>query len=80
MSLPTQLKLVKGCGYKVQVVDHLELLLERAKAGEVLELVMGYKLKDGDLEYSFTGCDNLLELVGYLERLKSITILRMDHL
>lgn len=72
-----QLKVVEA-PYNLQAVDLLEDLLERAKSGEVLELVFCAKLLGGEYEQSYTGCSDLHELIGQLERMKFLTLRRMD--
>ncbi|OHD18280.1 MAG: hypothetical protein A2Y38_18740 [Spirochaetes bacterium GWB1_59_5] len=64
--------------YNHQVVDHLETLLALAKNGEVLELIATVKYDNGLYGHSWTGCENMFELVGVLERQKLATLRRMD--
>jgi len=65
-------------GYNSQVIEHLERLLAQARSGEVFELTAITKLKSGEYESSWTGCENLVELAGHLERLKLQMLRRMD--
>jgi len=64
--------------YSHQVVETLETLLDQAKRGEITELMATTKWKDGDYTHCWTGCDNLMELVGVLERQKLTALRRMD--
>lgn len=64
--------------YNAQVVDHLTELLEEAKRGEIVEAICTAKRSDGSYDHSWTGCENLMELVGVLERQKLATLRRMD--
>jgi hypothetical protein len=64
--------------YNQQVIDHLEELLQRAKDGAIHEVVITVKTSAGMYDHSWTGCDNLFELVGFLERQKLAMLRRMD--
>ena len=64
--------------YNSQVVEYLEELLEQAKAGDIVEMVCCGKFDTGGYSLSYTGCDDLHELVGQLERMKFMTLRRMD--
>lgn len=64
--------------YNHQAVEYLQDLLERAKAGEIAEIVCCARLIGGEYENSYTGCKDLHELVGQLERMKFLTLRRMD--
>ena len=64
--------------YNKQAVDLLADLLESAKRGEIVEVVATLKCSDGTYDHSWTGCENLIELVGILERQKMNTLRRMD--
>jgi hypothetical protein len=61
-----------------QVVDILSQLLEEAKEGKITELICTAKCSDGSYDHSWSGCENLMELVGILERQKLSTLRRMD--
>jgi hypothetical protein len=76
MSKVRALKIVPK--YNGQVVDYLTELLERAKSGEITEMIVTAKLCDGTYDHCWTGCENLFELVGMLERQKMQTLRRMD--
>jgi hypothetical protein len=64
--------------YNAQVVKYLEILLEDAKAGKITEMCCVTKLSDGQYEHCWTGCEDLYQLVGQLERLVQLTLRRMD--
>lgn len=64
--------------YNGQAVDILADLLEMAKKGEITEVVYTAKCNDGSFDHGWTGCENLMELVGILERQKIATLRRMD--
>ena len=64
--------------FSQQTVSMLEELLAQAKAGDIIEVVATTKWGDGTYTHSWTGCDNLMELVGILERQKMATLRRMD--
>jgi hypothetical protein len=61
-----------------QAVEFLTGLLEQAKAGELTEFNMVYKI-NGEYAHCWTGCSNLLELQGILHRCIHLTNLRMDE-
>jgi hypothetical protein len=64
--------------YNQQVVDVLAELLELAQKGRITELVATAKYNDGSFDHCWTGCENLMELVGVLERQKLAMLRRMD--
>jgi hypothetical protein len=64
--------------YNQQTVDALEILLQQAKNGEIVEIVVTAKCADGSYDHNWTGCENLMEMVGILERQKLNTLRRMD--
>lgn len=64
--------------YNHQCVEFLEELLEQAKAGDIVEMVCCAKFDTGGHSVSYTGCKDLCELVGQLERMKFLTLRRMD--
>jgi hypothetical protein len=76
MSKVAQLKIVPK--YNPQVVDILTTMLEQAKCGEIVELVSTTKCADGSYDHCWTGCENLMELAGILERQKLNVLRRMD--
>jgi len=76
MSNIRALNIIKG--YNHQAVEYFEELLERAKAGEITEAMCCIKLTGGQYEHCYTGCEDLHELVGILERTKYLTLRRMD--
>jgi len=67
-------------GYNKQSIEYLTEILDRAKAGEIVEVMCVVKLKGGMFEHAYTGCSDLHELVGVLERAKHLTLRRMDTL
>jgi hypothetical protein len=72
----TPLKVAQG--FNSQVVEHLTDLLDRARAGEITELVCVYKVNSKEYEHCWSGCEDLHELVGRLERIKHLMLRRMD--
>jgi hypothetical protein len=64
--------------YNQQVVDVLTEMLELAQKGRITEFVGTAKYNDGTFDHCWTGCENLMELVGILERQKLATLRRMD--
>lgn len=64
--------------YNQQAVEFLKTLLAQAEAGEIKEFMMVSKLAGGEYEHCWTGCENLYELVGQLERMKYLTMERMN--
>jgi hypothetical protein len=77
MAAVTKLEIVKK-GYNHQVVEYLESILEQAKAGDIIEMCCCHKFDTGGYSVSYTGCSDLNELVGQLERMKFLTLRRMD--
>lgn len=63
----------------VQAVAYLEQLLQQAKDGQLTEFCMMYEAS-GELHSCWTGCSDLLRLIGYLERMKHNTMRRMERL
>lgn len=70
MQKPAIRQLIIVPKYNHQVVECLEELLARAKAGEITEIIATAKLGDGTYDHYWTGSTNLMELVGVLERQK----------
>lgn len=52
-----------------QTISHLEVLLERAKKGEITELLCVFA-SDNDTEWCATGLQSVTRLLGFLEILK----------
>lgn len=71
-----KLEVVKN--YNQQTVDLLEQLLDEAKRGEIVEILVVSKCLGGEYDNSWTGCKDLHQLVGELERIKYLTLKRMD--
>lgn len=75
---------VRGCALPVmkslnkQAVEYLRELLARAESGEIAEICCVTKLENGKFEHCWTGCADLHELVGQMERMKFLTLRRMD--
>jgi hypothetical protein len=65
--------------YSAQVVELLTEMLEQAKRGELVELTCTARCDNGEYLHNWTGCENLMELVGILERQKMATLRRMDQ-
>ncbi len=61
-----------------QIVEYLKGYLERAIQGELTEMIVTFRLDNGEFENCWTGSANLLELVGVLERQKQLMLRRMD--
>lgn len=57
-------------GYPKHVVDILEGLLEKAKQGEMAEIVVMYKTPDRTWAHEWSGTDNTVELIGAFEVMK----------
>jgi len=64
--------------YNAQAVEYLEQLLAEAKSGDIVEICCITKLRDGMYSHCWTGCEDLYQLVGYLERVKHLQLRRMD--
>lgn len=64
-------------GFNQQTVQLLEQLLEQAKRGELQQLYAVYQYEGGNFGHAWTGSDNVIELVGWLELMKSIQVSRM---
>lgn len=64
--------------YNDQVIEQLEILLERAKEGDIVELVAVSKYKDNTYDYTWTGTTNLQELAGVIGRILHSIYIRMD--
>jgi len=79
MTMKQPLKLSIVPKYNAQTVDLLTELLEQAKAGGITEMTVTTRCSDGTYTHSWTGCENLMELVGVLERQKLATLRRMDQ-
>ena len=77
MSKVSKLQIVPK--YNLQSVEVFEELLQRAKDGEITEFAGTVKLASGEYEHRWTGCENLMEMVGVLERQKMATLRRMDQ-
>ncbi len=76
MSNVAKLKIVPK--YNRQTIDVLGTLLEQAKAGEIVEVIVTAKCADGSYDHCWTGCENLMEMAGILERQKLNVLRRMD--
>jgi hypothetical protein len=64
--------------YNQQAIDSLRILLAQAETGEIKEFMAVSKLASGEYEHCWTGCENLYELAGQLERMKYLTMERMN--
>lgn len=64
--------------YNKQAAEYLAELLEQAKAGDIVEIFVVCKERDGLYTNCFTGCEDLIGMVWYLERMKQLTLRRMD--
>lgn len=71
-----QLKIVSG--YNEHAVEQLEILLDKARKGEITEIVSTVKYKDRKYDHFWTGCENIYELVGNMERQKLAMLRRLD--
>lgn len=70
---------VKQPGYNEQVVTLLEELLEDARAGNISNMVcVSHDPTTRQWIHSYTGCDNLHELIGVLEKMKYIQMRRTE--
>ncbi len=52
--------------YNQQSIDYLKQLLAEAEKGEILEILVVSKLKNGEYQHCYTGCADLYMLVGNL--------------
>ena len=77
MTKPLKLALAPD-RHNAQVVDQLTTMLQLAQRGEIIELIATTRTATGFYDHCWTGCENLLELVGVLERQKQATLRRMD--
>ena len=66
-------------GYQQQCVEQLQELLSMAEHGQIKEVVVIYKTDVG-YDHNWTGCDNMIELLGVLDRLKHLQHLRIDEI
>lgn len=71
-------RVIKDKGYDKQVTAVLRELLTRAEAGEIHELVCSFAVSSKEYELIYTGCDNLVLLVGHLEKMKWRMLERMN--
>lgn len=81
MSDPTdkvvQLK-VAPKGYSKHAVEMLEALLEKAKAGEIVEATTITISPSGECHHYWTGSDNLMVQLGFATRVQHIINGRMS--
>jgi len=76
----TKLEVVtKSQEHNKQVIEILESMLKGARNGEIVELVAICKLSDGLYEDIYSGCESLFTLIGMLEKMKLVTLRRMDQ-
>ena len=61
-----------------QVVEYLIEFLDRAKKGEIVEMLATFKLSTGEYENCWTGSQDLIGLAGQLARQTQLTLRRMD--
>ena len=66
-------------GYNKQVVDILEQYLQMAKQGQISEVILVYK-QGAQYSHDWSGCDNLIELIGWIECIKQKQIERAQGL
>lgn len=73
----TKLELVSG--YKEEIIEILSELTTAATSGEIIEMVIITKRRDGFKYHQWTNCSDLYELIGNLDRMKYQTQLRLDE-
>ena len=65
-------------GFNGQVVTAIRELLARAEAGEILDGIWVLGVRGGAHEVTWTGCDDLVRLSGYVARIQHRIQLRLD--
>jgi hypothetical protein len=73
-----KLAVIKDRGYDKQAIDILEELLNRARAGDITDLVCSFATSSNSYELCYTGTDDLISLVGHLEKMKWRMLERMN--
>ncbi len=74
--MPVELKKLRG-GRNDEVIEMLQGLLDRAQKGEIIEIITFFKhADDASWGHEWTGCNDLLRLVGYLEAIKQQQLAR----
>ena len=63
--------------YNEQTIEVLEYLLAQAKEGEFISFIGTVSTKGGEFIHFSSGCDNLFEVIGVLERQKYSCLERM---
>lgn len=63
-------RVIKEKGYSKEVLDILDELRKRAETGEIIEIVCAFSTSGKTYEMVYTGCDDLMTLVGHLEKMK----------
>ena len=71
-------KLELVSGYKADVEVICNELLESAKSGQIIEMVICTKRRDGGFYHQYSGSENLYELAGYLARMAYRVQKRID--
>ncbi len=66
-------------GYNAQVVQLLTQLLEEAKRGDIISIVVVSELKGGVIASSWSGSDDLYKLAGGAARLQHVLQRRIDQ-
>ena len=69
----------KTKGYSQQCIEQFQELLSMAEQGQILEAVVIYKTPIG-YDHNWTGCDNMIELLGVLDRMKHLQHGRLDEM
>ena len=75
----TNIVALPGPGYNEQVVTLLTELLEEAKRGDILSIIIVSELKGGNVASSWSGTDDLYKLAGGAARLQHVIQRRIDQ-
>lgn len=76
--MPADLKVLTP-GYGKAAEGILKDLYEQAQKGEIIEFTAVYRVKSApkDVVWSWSGCDNLKDLIGELEIMKQRMVKRL---
>lgn len=78
-AMAAEVRAITEKSYNRQTVEVLRELLKRAEAGEIREIVCHFAVSTKEYELSYTGCDDLIVLVGHLEKMKWRMLERMNR-
>jgi len=77
--MTAELKIIRDKGFNQQCIDILKELLQQAESGEIYELVAMTNYGSGHYETRYTDSENLMELVGHIEKIKWRMLERMSR-